>query len=503
MISLDPNSRIVSHADVAIVGYGPVGATLANLLGSHGISTLVLEREAHAYALPRAVHFDDEVMRVFQTIGLADRIAPLVRVSPGMRFVDSHGQLLLDWSRPVSVGPQGWFHSYRFHQPDLERVLREGAARWPSVTVRNRCEAFAVNQDEDAALVFFEDLSTGRLECCRAKYVIGCDGARSLIRRLIGSGMEDLGFHERWLVIDVLLKGEEPDLGDHSIQFCDPQRPATYVRGTGNRRRWEITVHPSEDAAEMSAPHKVWELLSKWVTPEQADLERAAVYTFHSVIAESWRSGRMLIAGDSAHQTPPFLGQGMCAGIRDVGNLAWKLIAVLEKRAEDSLLDTYQSERIPHVRAYIELAVRLGGLINTRAMQAVVPDAIRKSGQAERMQTIKPKSGPGLLLGENHLVGTIAPQPRNGYGILLDDIVGYGFAVLRRPGAGGQLVGGAGIPVIDTEWGELDNWLAEANAEAVLVRPDRCIMGTADSDSELDALLAWLGEKIQLAHGCR
>lgn len=248
----------------------------------------------------------------------------------------------------------------------------------------------------------------------------------------------------------------------------------------------------------MSAPHKVWELLSKWVTPEQADLERAAVYTFHSVIAESWRSGRLLIAGDSAHQTPPFLGQGMCAGIRDVGNLAWKLMAVLENRADDSLFDTYQSERIPHVRAYIELAVRLGGLINTRAMEAVVPDAVRKSGQAERMQTIKPKSGPGLLLGENHLVGTIAPQPRNRDGILLDDMVGYDFAVLRRRGAGGKFVGRPGFPVIDTEWGELDDWLAAANAEAALVRPDRCIMGTANGESELCALLAWLVGKVQL-----
>ena len=205
--------------------------------------------------------------------------------------------------------------------------------------------------------------------------------------------MEDLGFHERWLVVDALLRRPRPDLGDWSVQYCSKQRPTTYVRGTGDRRRWEIAVLPDEDECTITQRAKVLELLKPWVTPEEIDLERAALYTFHSAIAPHWRSGRLLIAGDAAHLTPPFLGQGLCAGMRDAGNLAWKLARVLRGQNHDSLLDTYQSERAPHVREYIELAVRLGGLINTKAMQAAVPGSVLDGGEAAQMTSIKPRLG--------------------------------------------------------------------------------------------------------------
>jgi 3-(3-hydroxy-phenyl)propionate hydroxylase len=195
-----------NDTEIAIIGCGPVGAMLANLLGLQGITTLVLEREAAIYNLPRAVHFDDEVMRLFQTVGLAEAVQPLVHVSPGIKFVDDAGRLLLDWPRPLEPGPQGWYASYRFHQPGLEGVLRDGLARFPSVEVRLRTEVFALEQESDAVAVRFEDLATGGLTSCRARYVMGCDGARSLVRRLIGAPMEDLGFHERWLVVDAILK---------------------------------------------------------------------------------------------------------------------------------------------------------------------------------------------------------------------------------------------------------------------------------------------------------
>lgn len=304
------------ETEVAIIGCGPVGAMLANLLGLQGITTLVLEREAAIYNLPRAVHFDDEIMRLFQTVDLDDAMQPLVHVSPGMKFMDDAGRLLLDWPRPQERGPQAWHASYRFHQPDLERVLRDGLVRFPSVSVRLRTEVFALKQEQHAVAVRYEDLATGALALCRARYVVGCDGARSLVRRLMGAPMEDLGFHERWLVVDAILKRPRPDLGDYSVQHCSKQRPATYVRGTGDRRRWEIAVLPGEDGAAITQPANVFELLKSWVGPEDVDLERTALYTFHSAIAPRWRSGRLLIAGDSAHLTPPFLGQGMCAGMR-------------------------------------------------------------------------------------------------------------------------------------------------------------------------------------------
>ncbi|QTE26529.1 FAD-dependent monooxygenase [Propioniciclava sp. MC1595] len=184
----------------------------------------------------------------------------------------------------------------------------------------------------------------------------------------MGTTLDDLKSHERWLVVDCLLKdGADPDLDEESVQYCDPRRPATYVPGPHNRRRWELMLHEHEDAAEMVAPERVWEMLEPWLTPAEATIERPAVYTFHSVVARGWAKGRVFLAGDACHQTPPFMGQGMCAGVRDAANLAWKLVEVVEGRADAELLDTYESERSPHVRTFIETAVRLGSVISTTA----------------------------------------------------------------------------------------------------------------------------------------
>ena len=487
------------EAEVVIVGCGPAGAMLANLLGLQDIRTLVLEREPAIYNLPRAVHFDHEVMRLLQTVGLAEVMLPLVHVSPGMKFVDDTGRLLLEWPRPVERGPQGWHESYRFHQPEFEHVLREGLKRFPCVALRLRTEVFAVEQEQDGVVVRYEDLATGQLAKCRARYVVGCDGARSLVRRLMGVPMEDLGFHERWLVVDAILKRPRPDLGDYSVQHCSTRRPATYVRGTGDRRRWEIAVLPGEDGTAVTQPAKVFELLERWVGPEDVELERVALYTFHSAIAPVWRSGRLLIAGDSAHLTPPFLGQGMCAGMRDAGNLAWKLARVLRGLNDDTLLDTYQTERVPHVREYIELAVRLGGLINTKTMTTAVPRSVLADadGECARMASIKPRLGTGIAGGWNGFAGQLAPQPQLADGRRLDDRVGYRFAaMLQREFAANlpeELFGRLAdreIMVVADDAPEPQAWLQAAGASAILVRPDRYVLGEAHSQQELNALVA-------------
>ena len=471
--------------DVAIVGMGPVGATLGNLLALRGVSTLILDREADIYSLPRAVHFDGECMRVFQTIGIADELAPNLLVVPGMRFVDSAGRALIEWARPTTRGADGWHASYRFHQPALERTLRKRLQTQPCVDVALRHDVFSLEPAGDHAVMRMEDLSTGRLLQTAARYVVGSDGARSTVRRFMGTELDDMKSHERWLVVDVVLKHEREDLGDFAVQYCDPVRPATYVRGIGMRRRWELMLQPGEDAVAMMQPDKVWELLSPWLTPDEAILERPAAYTFHSVVARGWRRGPLLIAGDAAHQTPPFMGQGMCAGIRDAANLAWKLADVLAGDAQDALLDTYESERSPHVREFIETAVRLGAVIRSGNAPASA-----MHGEPQRFATPQPRLGPGAH-DDSAAAGCVAEQPSVA-GTLLDDLAGYREVLLTEPATAPDARALAGdVPLIMAEeGGAAAEWLGRLNARAVLIRPDRYVAGIARDAAGLKRLLS-------------
>ncbi len=472
-------------ADVCIIGYGPTGVTLASLLGAGGISTLVVERQAAPYDLPRAVQFDDEVMRVFQTIGLADRIALATHVSPGMLFKDRDGRLLVDWSRPMEIGPQGWHRSYRFHQPELEGILRDGISRFPSVSVRECREFLDATQDSAGVSVRLHNLVTGEIEMLRCRYLVGADGARSRTREIIGTDWNDLKFRQNWLVVDVCLKHDMPELGDYSVQYCEPERPATYVRGTGNRRRWEFALLPAENPEAMAQPASVWARLARWVTPQDAVLERAANYTFRAVINRKWRQGRVLIAGDAAHLTPPFMGQGLCAGIRDAANLAWKLTRVLHGHSSSALLDSYASERIPHVTEYIAQAVRLGEVINTCALESVTNATPAPQG-GMLMQTIAPSLGDGLAAGWTAPAQRIAPQPTLSTGMRADDAAGYGFALFARPGL--AVPPRENLTVIRDA--AVQPWLDQLGAKAAMIRPDRYVLGAARDEAELEDLLA-------------
>ncbi len=478
------------HADVDVViaGFGPNGAALANLLGQCGMTTLVLERELTAYTLPRAVHFDDEVMRLFQTLGLADRVDRKVRYNPGMRFVNADGDLLLDWPRPPGVGDNGWHTSYRFHQPDLEYILRQGVERYKHVSVYAGAEVFAIDGGAEGADVHYTRNNTAHV--VHASYVVGCDGGRSTVRRLQGIGIDDFGFRERWLVVDVLLKREIPELGACTIQYCNPVRPSTFVCGPLNRRRWEITLRADEDAEAMSQPESVWPLLADWLSPQDATLERAAVYTFHSMIASQWRCERVFLAGDAAHQMPPFMGQGMCAGMRDVANLGWKLQAHIQDNQNEALLDSYQSERYPHVKAYIDTAISLGHLINSCDTEAGLRTAFDPDAGGNTMKSIAPKLGAGLSVAGDEHAGSLAPQPMLDNGVLLDDVCGYAPLLLtdKRLPYDASLC--PGLKVLNSDdHAQLTKVLQQYGAHAVLIRADRYLLGVANTPDQLHALL--------------
>lgn len=480
--------------DVVVVGLGPTGATLANLLGICGLYVLVIDRFHTPYPLPRAVHFDDEIMRVFQTIGVADDVAGIVRVNLGMRFVDAAGNLLLDWPRPQEIGPQGWHASYRFHQPELEQILRRALNWYDNVEIRTGKEVRNVADRGDVVEISYDCGETGEETTVLADYVVGCDGANSIVRGAMNATETDLGFNERWLVADLLLKTQKPELGDHTIQFCNPDRPATYARGPGNRRRWEIAILDGEDAELMRKPDMVWKLLERWLSPDEAEMERAAVYTFQSIIADQWRTGRLLIAGDAAHRTPPFMGQGMCAGIRDASNLAWKLAATVRGQESADVLDSYGRERQPHAREYVETAIRLGRLINASGTEEALNAAFRQADGTVRMASIAPRLGPGLTFGSGPLVGTLFPQPELDDGSRLDDQAGYGPVLV----VDGRLWGSMPAKIRNTDLFVLKTsqsrqaagFLTSHDVKAVLVRPDRYISGTAGGATDLAKLLA-------------
>ena len=453
------NPPLQARSDIAIVGCGPVGALLGNLLGQAGLTVDIYDRVHEVHALPRAVHFDGEVMRIFQSAGLAARISAATRPSPyGARYEDASGRTLLVRRGTDGPGPMGWSGSWYFHQPLLEAILRDGLTRFPNVRMHLGREITSVDE-------------------LAARFVVGCDGARSQVRRAIGSRQVDLGMHQPWLVVDLLCDPGSPRtqaLPLHSLQFCDPARPMTLVNVNGRRRRWEIMLMPGDAPERLTEPAIFWPMIARWLGPEDARIERAAVYTFHSVVQEGWRKGRLLLAGDACHQTPPFLGQGMCAGMRDASNLAWKLAAVIGEGASEALLDTYESERRPHVTEFIELAVRLGAVIQATDPAVVAERDRRFNAGTETFDFPQSQLGPGCRADAPPPIGTIFPQPRLDDGRLMDEAIGQRFAIVGETALLTHLRPDAVLlPGVGSEW------LARHGVRAALLRPDRYIFDVA------------------------
>jgi 2-polyprenyl-6-methoxyphenol hydroxylase-like FAD-dependent oxidoreductase len=500
--------------DVAVVGLGPVGGALATLLGLRGHRVVVIERHRQPYALPRAVHFDHEVARILQACGLGDDL-PLIS-EPGSEYEwrNGTGQVLLRFGGRA-VGPSGWPDSNMFWQPALEARIEEATCRQPSVEVRRGQDLVALDDRGDEVVLTVAPRG-GTEEEVRARYVVGCDGANSTVRDLLGVSVTDLGFFYDWLIVDVAL--HEPRVFDPvNLQICEPSRPTTVVSGGPGRRRWEFMCLPDETADELDDPARAWELLESWdVTPANATLERHAVYRFQARWADQWRQGNVLLAGDAAHQMPPFAGQGMCSGLRDAANLAWKLDLVLAGSASTALLDAYQAERNDNVRAVIEFSIALGQVICiTDPDEAAARDAAMSAQDTNTAQPVPPLPGltTGIVRAGDPLAGELFVQGRVRHGettALLDDVVGAGWRLVAMTDVAGVArsttlddwfaeCGGAVVTVdrSDDVDGTYASWFDAHGVVAVLQRPDFSLFGSAAHTGEVEALVADLRAALE------
>ena len=470
---------------VIVVGGGPVGVTAALLLAQRGMQVVLFERETEVYGLPRAVGMDAEIQRVFQNAGLAADIAELTTPLPGAEFVTPDGDRIIGGDIPPDmVFPLGHPPNVMFHQPWLEERLRE-AARSAGVDLRLGVEVSSVTQDSDSVSVETADGSV------QADWLIAADGAASPIRKALGIGFVDQGFDQEWLVFDVALTAEATHLPKLAQQICDPERPTTYVPGHRHFRRWELQLQPGERAEDMTDEDRVWELLDGWLTPHDGTLSRAVVYRFHATVAETMRAGRVFLAGDAAHQMPPFLGQGMCSGIRDAANLAWKLDMVRNGTAEDGLLDSYDEERRPHATDMVAHAVDTGRLIDQlsgKADSGTSMDAGYGGGRS------LPHIRHGIRVGDHPATGKQCPQPVID-GVFFDERLGDGWSVVARPAS--ALPGstraawenlGARLVTVGPEL--FPDVLADTGAMAV--RPDRYVATVGDDSAAFSAHTAAL-----------
>ncbi|HWM82041.1 MAG TPA: bifunctional 3-(3-hydroxy-phenyl)propionate/3-hydroxycinnamic acid hydroxylase [Pseudolabrys sp.] len=532
----------VPTSDFLILGYGPVGATLAALLTRYGHTVTVVDQATAIYDKPRAISLDHEALRVLQAAGLTEALMPFLAPHTGTDFLGADGAVIQRLDPMAPPFPLGWWPNACFIQPLLEAALRTQVTTNGGATLLLGWQAVTLIQNGDGVSLTLRD-AKGDERAVAARYLLACDGANSFVRRELGIGVEDLTFDEWWMVVDTRVR-DASALPKKSLQYCRPSRPASYVVGPLDLRRWEIKLLPGEDPTAFGDAANVHRLIGEFADLSQLEVWRSAVYRFHAVVATRWRSGRAFLLGDACHQMPPFLGQGLCGGIRDVGNLAWKLDMVVRGRAADELLDSYEVERKPHVRAVVAYAKELGQIVGEL-------DPARAADRDRRLlaamargetETIRQKFIPDLTAGIVDAAsggGRLFAQPRiwrsDGREMLLDDAVTPGFLIaVRDPAALGWLtpeacalwrsIGGTAIVIgpagqqathppsptgdsllayhrVTENDGLFAALLEEHRAAAIVVRPDRYIYATARDAAALDTAVARLGSQLGLQPG--
>jgi flavoprotein hydroxylase len=532
----DTSIRMKDEYDVLVAGAGPVGLTAAILLGMRGWRVGVVERWPQPYPLPRAVVFHHDAGRILAAVGLAEVLPTLSEPGKDYQWRNGQGETLLR----IPFGDtsySGWPVASLFTQPRLEAALERRARGIPGVDILRGWEAVDLAEGPSAVRLTVAESTGGepvfrdgvrRYHTLRGAYLVGCDGANSFVRSRMNTSVTDLGFNYDWLVLDVISHDQDRVWSPLNLQVCDPARPTTAVSGGPGRRRWEFMRLPGETLDGLNREDRAWELLAPYdVHPDNATLERHTVYTFRARYADTWRQGRLLLAGDAAHEMPPFAGQGMCSGLRDAANLTWKLDLVMAGQAHEGLLDTYTTERRQALEHAIQQSLFLGGIIcETDPAAAAERDARmiaeRRGGRDHLAFLLRPPSLTGGLLrrdadgaplapaGELGRQGRVRFQGRTG---LFDQTVGTGFMLLSARDLRGvlgdaclagcdrvgirllrvtsHLTADGPADVLDIDGVYLSH-LAESGQIALLIRPDFYVFGGAAHPDEVPRLVQQL-----------
>jgi len=520
-----------ADADVAIIGAGPVGTLLAILLGKKGKRITLIERWPTIYDRPRAVTMDHEVARILATFGIDCDNDPAIQYHEELYYwknADLEDLQIVDWK---SVSSSGWRVTYWFNQPELETRLLEIASGIPSITLIRGWEAVSIAENKNSVSIDLQETKeihgpNGQRQSLRASYLVGCDGANSFVRDELDIEVIDKGYFFDWLILD-MIPAKDYSVSPAQWQLCDPKRPTTLVPGGPGRRRWEFMVLPGESTEEIAKPTSAWKLLEPWgLSPDNAELERSAVYRFQARWSKRWRVGRCMIAGDAAHLMPPFAGEGMCAGFRDALALSWRLNAIVEGKLDDAVLDSYESERIHHAKHYIDFSQQLGNIICiTDPEEAATRDRTMKAELAARNH--EPITGDLVHLGtgvwceDTPAAGELSTQgvvDVNGTRDRFDQAVGQGWMVVGFDAdpedalTAAQLeqlalLDGRTIKVgpaasdcdaIDVD-GTYATWLGSIDASYFILRPDFYIAATAKSAEDISERFNQVMEKLHIS----
>ena len=500
--------------DVIVVGLGPSGSLASLLLNSYGLKVLAIDKAKDIYPLPRAVTISDQGLRIAQLVGIEDIYLDNSTELGGACFVDGNLDLIggtIDLKGYTSSN--GWPASRLFHQPYTDQAIREKLQK-SNVKVLLGHELSEIENKNNNVHISVEDLNINKKFKYSSKYLLGSDGSNSLVRKLLNISQKDLSYNRNWVVVDIKLNGENK-LGDKVIQICDKKRLATFVPSHLPFRRWEFLVHDNEKKDDFLDNKKIKKLISKWLKADEYEIIRKAVYQFHSVIAEKFQNGNCFLIGDAAHQSPPFMGEGMMSGYRDVVNLCWKIALTIKLNLKEELLKTYEKERIPHSRFVVENSAGIGELMEAYAEAEdpnKVPKELIKKGYGS---FILPDLKEGLFFGgvadEEMKSGTLFPQPiqysNKKIDVRLDRLLGKGFCLISSGEHISNKENMEFLKNIDCKFLVLKKEIISKNPflkslmkndKVFLVRPDRYIFGSTTSDVSLDCLVGNLKQALAI-----